>query len=83
MTHNIKFVHDCLVVGTITISITWLGILLLISGDVHPNPGQVSTSSRSSSSSTSNESLSFLNTLNLSLQLSFVQYNVYISQELV
>ena len=76
MTHNIKFVHDCLVVGTITIFITWLGILLLISGDVHPNPGQVSTSSLSSSSSTSNESFPFLNTLNLSEHLSFVQYNV-------
>ena len=73
MTHNIKFVHDCFEVGTITIFITWLGILLLISGDVHPNPGQVALSS---SSSTSNESFSFLNTLNLSKHLSFVQYNV-------
>ena len=74
--YNIKFVHDCLVASAITIILTWLGILLIISGDVHPNPGQVSTSSQSSSSSTSNESFSFLNTLNLSKHLSFVQYNV-------
>ena len=73
MTQNINFVHDCLVVGTITIFITWLGILLLISGNVHPNQVQVSTFSLSS---TSNGSFSFLNTLNLSKHLSFVQYNV-------
>ena len=76
MTHNIKFVHDCLLVGTITIFNTWLGIFFLISEDVHWNLGQVSTSSLSSSPSTSNESFSFLNTLNLSKHLSFVQYNV-------
>ena len=61
---NIKFVHACLVASAITIIITWLGILLIISGDVHPNPRQVSTSSLSSSLSTSNELFSFLNTLN-------------------
>ena len=76
MKHNIKFVHDCLVVGTINIFITWSGILLLISEDVHRNLGQVSTSSLSSSPSTSNESFYFLNTLNLSKHVSFVQYNM-------
>ena len=71
------FVRDCIVVaGAITTFLTWLGILLLMSGDVHPNPGQTSTSSNSSTSSTSNDSFSFLNTLNLSKHLSFVQYNV-------
>ena len=62
---NIIFVYSCVVVGAFTTLLTWLGILLLISGDVHPNPGQPSTSSHSSSSSTTNESFSFLNTLNL------------------
>ena len=74
--HNIKFIHDCLVAGIVTIFITWLGILLLLSGDEHPNPGQVSTSSHSSSYSSSGESFSFLNTLTLSKHLSFVHYNV-------
>ena len=73
---NIKFVYDCLVTGAFTTFITWLGILLFMSGDVHPNPGQTSTSSHSSSSSTSNDSFSFINTLNLSKHLSFVQYKV-------
>ena len=76
ITRNIKFVYDCLVTGAVTTFLTWLGILLLMSGDVHPNPGQNSTSSHSSSSSTSNDSFSFINTLNLSKHLSFVQYNV-------
>ena len=65
ITRNIKFVYDCLVTGAATTFLTWLGILLLMSGDVHPNPGQNSTSSHSSSSSTSNDSFSFINTLNL------------------
>ena len=76
ITRNINFVYDCLVTGAVTTFLTWLGILLLMSGDVHPNPGQNSTSSHSSSSSTSNDSFSFINTLNLSKHLSFVQYNV-------
>ena len=76
VTHNIKFIHDCLIVGAIVTFLTWLYILLILSGDVHPNPGQGSISSLSSSSGTSNESFSFLNTLNLSKHLSFVQYNV-------
>ena len=76
--YNSKFIHDCLVAGIVTMFITWLGILLLLSGDVHPNPGQISTSSHSSSSSSSGESFSFsfLNTLTLSKHLSFVHYNV-------
>ena len=45
--YNIKFVHDCLVASAITIILTLSGILLIISGDVHPNPGQVSTPSQS------------------------------------
>ena len=44
---NINFVYHCLLTGVFTTFITWLGILLFMSGDVHPNPGQTSTSSHS------------------------------------
>lgn len=73
---NVKFMKDMLVNGSIIICLTWLWVLLCVSGDVHPNPGPSSTSSLDSSSVSSRDSLSFLNTLNLSKHLSFVHYNV-------
>ena len=51
---NIIFVYSCVIVGAFTTLLTRFGILLLVSGDVHANPGQPSTSSHSSSSSTTN-----------------------------
>ena len=51
---NIIFVYSCIVEGAFMTLLTRLGILLLVSGDVHANPGQPSTSSHSSSSSTTN-----------------------------
>ena len=54
---------------------TWLSIILLCSGDVHPNPGPSTTSSDSLSSSY-NMSDSIFNPLSLNHNLSFVHYNV-------
>ena len=58
------------------VTITWLSILLLQAGDIHPNPGPLSTSSASSISDTSSTNISVLNFSNLSNHLSFVHYNV-------
>ena len=56
---------------------TWLALLLLCSGDVHPNPGPLSTSSASSiSTSSSSLSNTLLDALKLNHHLSFVHYNV-------
>ena len=74
---NVKFMEDVFVEGSIIICLTWLWVLLCVSGDVHPNPGPSSTSSLDTSSVSSRDSLSFLNSLNLSKHLSFVHYNVH------
>ena len=59
------------------VSATWLAFLLLLAGDVHPNPGPSRSSSVSSDSSTpTSMSNSLFNSLNLSHSLSFVHYNV-------
>ena len=56
---------------------TWLVILLLCAGDIHPNPGPSSLSvSTSSSSLSSTMSSTIFNSLNTSHNLSFVHYNV-------
>ena len=56
---------------------TWLTIILLCSGDVHPNPGPSSTSSTVSSINSSlNMSNSLLDSLSLNHNLSFIHYNV-------
>ena len=56
---------------------TWLAIILLCSGDVHPNPGPSSASSTASSINSSlNMSHSLLDTLSLNHNLSFIHYNV-------
>ena len=54
------------------LSVLWLFVLLLLSGNVQPNPGPSSVSSDSSSSVSS----SIFSSLNLSRLLSFVHYNV-------
>ena len=56
----------------------WLNIILLCSGDVHPNPGPLSAASSYSSisSSSSNMSATIFSSLNTSHNLSFVHYNV-------
>ena len=54
----------------------WLSVILLCSGDVHPNPGPLSTSSSNSSSSSSDMSDTIFNFLTLHNNLSFILYNV-------
>ena len=56
------------------ILITWLSCILLMSGDIHPNPGPALTSSTSSSNDSFSESMSAV--LNQFHHLSFVHYNV-------
>ena len=75
---NIRFVKMCLQYFFLLVSITWLYILLLCSGDVQPNPGPLSSSMSSTSihSSSSTMSTDFTDALNVSHNLSFVHYNV-------
>ena len=55
----------------------WLAVLLLCSGDVHPNPGPSSVPSSESLSSTASKlSSSILNSLTTGHNLSFIHYNV-------
>ena len=76
LTANVKFsVHLSVCFFTI-FSLTWLFILMMYSGDIHPNPGLSSTTSSSNSSdSTTSMTSSILNSLNLNQHLSFVNYN--------
>ena len=56
---------------------TWLVLLLFSCGDVHPNPGPLSTSSSSSNfTSSSGMSNTLFSSLSLNHNLSFVHYNV-------
>lgn len=55
---------------------TWLAILLLCAGDIHPNPGPSTLSSSSNSSLSSTMSGSVFSSLNITHNLSFVHYNV-------
>ena len=54
----------------------WLSVILLCSGDVHPNPGPSSTSSSDSSFSSSSMSDTIFNSLTLHHNFTFVHYNV-------
>ena len=70
---------SCRVINTILIVcfVTWLYILLLCSGDVHPNPGPTSSASNASFSSLSSNMSDLLHEmLNQNHHLSFVHYNV-------
>lgn len=74
---NAHFVSLVVTVMFIVVSETWLVILLLCAGDIHPNPGPSSLSvSTSSSSLSSTMSSTIFNSLNTSHNLSFVHYNV-------
>ena len=74
---NIAFTGHTILGLTVVVLVTWLYILLTYAGDIHPNPGPLSTtSSNSDSTSTSNMSSSILDSLNLNHHLSFVHYNV-------
>ena len=74
---NVHFSCKCLLLLLITVFTLWLTILLICSGDIHPNPGPSSIpSSLNSSSSSHNHSNNSLRSLNFSHNLSFVHYNV-------
>ena len=61
----------------ISVSIAWLSILLLRSGDIQPHPGPSSVSSSDNSfNNLSSMSASILSSASLARHLSFVHYNV-------
>ena len=61
---------------SLTIVAFWLVSLILLSGNIHPNPGPITPPSPSSSTSLSNISTVAFNSLNLTHNLSIVHYNV-------
>ena len=74
---TVQYTKRNLTIFLTTVVATWLAELLLCSGDVHPNPGSLSTSSVSSISfSSSSLSNSLLDALKLNHYLSFAHYNV-------
>ena len=73
---NVQLSCKCLLILLITVFTLWLTILLLCSGDIHPNPGPSSIASSLNSSTSHNHSNNSLRSLNLSHNLSFVHYNV-------
>ena len=73
---NVQFSGKCLLLLLITVFTLWLTILLICSGDIHPNPGPSSIASSLNSSTSHNHSNNSLRSLNLSHNLSFVHYNV-------
>ena len=60
----------------ITVFTLWLTILQLCSGGIHPNPDSSSIASFLNSSTSHNHSNNSLRSLNLSHNISFVQYHV-------
>ena len=74
---NVQFSCKCLLTLLITVFTLWLIILLLCSGDIHPNPGPSSIASSLYSSTSHNHSNNSLRSLYLSHNLSFVHYNVH------
>ena len=58
---------------SLTIVAFWLVSLILLSGDIHPNPGPITPSN---STSSSNISTVAFNSLNLTHNLSIVHYSV-------
>ena len=55
---------------------SWILTILMLSGDIHPNPGPASLSSLTSGSESSAASFLPMNFTNLSNHLSFLHYNV-------
>ena len=77
MLENRKFSVKLLLILILSVLVTWLYIVLEKAGDVHPNPGPLSSSSSLSSSSLSNTLTgSISSNLNQFHHLSFIQYNV-------
>lgn len=72
---NLKFTKRLTMYFSITCFVTWLAVLLLLSGNVHLNPGPLSSAGSTSLSSYSFADAVF-DSLNLDYHLSYVQYNV-------
>ena len=74
---NTIFTFWTIVCTLYLVSCTWPIFLLLLAGDIHRNPCQLTSSSVSSvSSSSTSMSNSLFSTLNVAHNLSFVHYNV-------
>ena len=72
---NVEFTYSIFLALCITVLATWFYVLILVSGDIHPNPGPVSSLSDSYDSSSSGIG-SIFGTSSLSFHLSCVHYNV-------
>ena len=72
---SLKFTNRLTFYFSITCFVTWLAVLLLLSGNVHPNPGPLSSAGSTSLSSYCFADAVF-DSLNLDYHLSYVQYNV-------
>ncbi len=73
---NLRFSIICIAQLLVTVAITWHYVMLTQSGDIHPNPGPLSSSPNSTLSSSINSSFSSMGATNLSNHFSFVHYNV-------
>ena len=71
--NNCKFTRHLISSLITIITPTWIFAILLLSGDIHPNPGPLSSTSSSDSLSTQPSAFNFSNLCN---HLSFVHYNV-------
>ena len=71
--NNCKFTRHVILLLITIIMTTWIFAILLLSGDIHPNPGPYSSSSSSDSLSIQPSAFNFSNLCN---RLSFVHYNV-------
>ena len=73
---NTRFTFILLTYFSFVVFGTWLNIILLCSGDVHPHPGPSSSSSESTSDLSTNMSTSIFNFFSSGHNLSFVHYNI-------
>ncbi|MCG8047724.1 MAG: reverse transcriptase domain-containing protein [Candidatus Thiodiazotropha endolucinida] len=74
---NSNFTLHCIMLLFVADFVIWLSIILLLAGDVQPNPGPQSISTSSSSTASfSTTPGDFFPSLSLNHNLSFVQYNV-------
>ena len=74
---NTIFLFNLVIHFSFAVFVTWLALLLYSCGDVHPNPGPLSTASTSSNNSSSSGMSNILfSSLDLTHNLSFVHYNV-------
>ena len=74
---NTDFIFNLVIHFSFVVFVTWFALLLYSCGDVHPNPGPLSTASTSSNNSSSSGMSNILfSSLDLTHNLSFVHYNV-------